>query len=139
MKQLRFSIKYWYISIKLKKVRIKVSTDQKFWAGPEIKIKNLPWPFFFFFFFFFSGIYARSFICRSQTYLFWWYIFMQVVKAVLECPLTGVKISNALLKLIFWRKCIKFECIIIEIKMKNLPWPNRSFFILRFYIGFSQV
>ena len=36
------------------------------------------------------------------------------VKAVLKCPMTGVKISNALLKRIFRRNGIKFGCMIIE-------------------------
>ena len=40
-----------------------------------------------------------------------------ILKSVLKFPLTGVKISNALLKLIFWQKCIKFGYMIIEIKI----------------------
>ena len=38
-------------------------------------------------------------------------------KVVFKCPLTEVKISNALLKLIFWQKCIKFGCMITEMKI----------------------
>ena len=39
-----------------------------------------------------------------------------IVKAVFKCLLTGVKIFNALFKLIFWRKYIRFACVIIEMK-----------------------
>ena len=58
-------------------------------------------------------------------------------KAILKWPLTGVNIFNALLKLIFWRTCIKFGCMIIE--MKRNPTFTRFFtfhFILHLMIIF---
>ena len=46
------------------------------------------------------------------------FISKEVVKAVVKWPLTKAKFSDALLKHIFLRKCMKFGCMVIEMKTR---------------------
>ena len=72
------------------------------------------------------------------------------LKAVLKCLLTGVKISNALLKLIFWWKCMKFGCMIIKekntsndifhfsVSVVELQFQPIDFLACHFFINYIQ-
>ena len=56
---------------------------------------------------------------------------------VLKCPLIEAKFSNSFLKLIFWRKCVKLGCMIIEMKIRVMTFLFISITELEFQpIGF---
>ena len=98
----------------------------------------------------YNEIHSGAVILTVNKYNGWKKMCKNGFKAVFKCPLTREKFSNALLKLIFCRKCIKFGCMIIEkknasngtfyfsVSVVKLEFQKISFLAYHFFITLTQ-